>query len=172
MKRLALAFAVAALLVAAMAPAALATTTRYYFVDTVQAVNVDPGVITTHGNALTIRDQVNSQPVLDEVLGPGTDTNYIDANVNLLAGTGEIRGKTVIWYPYAQGGWDCTFTGVFDPAKFGFNGVSATGFTAREVCQGTGLLTGAQLKGWFHTTGNPGEITLEGFWTVPGDRNQ
>lgn len=155
---------VAALLLGALAPGVAATTTFYPVHDFSIAVIVDPGVVTIHGNTLSVRGQHNVTPVVDEVLGPGTDENWIDSDLNLATGAGSIRGKTTIDYPYAGGGWDCTFAGHFDPAQFG-------AFSAREVCQGYGALFNAQLQLRFHSTAVPNQIEIVGYWFVPGDRS-
>jgi hypothetical protein len=154
---------VTALLLGALAPSVSATTTFHPVHEVVTGVTVDPGVVTLHGNTMSIRGQHNVTPVVDEVLGPGTDENWIDVDFNLATGAGSIRGKTTISYESFGGGWDCTFAGHFDPAQF-------FSYSAREVCQGYDALSGAQLQLWFHSTGVPGQIESVGYWFFPGDR--
>jgi hypothetical protein len=170
MKRPILAVALAGLLLVGLAPGALATTTLFPIDDSVTVVNVDPGVVTVRDHVVSIRGQRNSQPVFDEVLGPGTDTNIIDSDLNLKTLTGAIRGKTVIDYPYAKGGWNCTFEGQFRPELFFLDGTTPVfGYRAHEVCHGYGALTGAQLRGDFGPTA-ANAVRIVGYWFVPGDR--
>jgi hypothetical protein len=172
MRRPILALSLASLLLFGSASLALATTTRNPFDDTVHVVNLDPGVVTMHGDhVMSTRGMVNQQPVLDDILGPGVETNYLDIDLNLDQIRGAVRGKTTIWYAVAGAGWECTFAGQFRPDLVFLDGQRlVVGYQAHEVCHGTGLNTGGQLRMNFSPTGFD-TVEAIGFWFVPGDRS-
>jgi hypothetical protein len=133
MRRLVLALATGGLLVAAMAPGALATTTRIPVSTPGHATTVlDPGTTTMNGSVMSVRglvlreDAVWNNPHLD-----GLEVNTLNYDLDLATGAGTLWGSGKHWptaYPNAR--WDCSIEMTF--VNYVYSG--------KGVCHGTGSL--------------------------------
>lgn len=116
MRRLALAFVVTGLLVAAAATPAAATTTRIPVSTAPQTMTVlVPGTISMNGTVMSVRGMVAREVGNWHnryVDGPAINT--IDYDLDLATGAGEMWGAGQHW-PTAvpDGGWDCHFHAFF-----------------------------------------------------------
>ncbi|MEW6223276.1 MAG: hypothetical protein AB1627_01475 [Chloroflexota bacterium] len=159
MRRLALAFVVAGLLVAAAAAPAAAKTTRIPVSTAAQAMTVlDPGTTTMHGSVMSVRGMVMREegnwhnPVVD-----GPAINVVNYDLDLATGAGELWGRGE-HRPTAvpDGAWECHFHAVFVNYSF----------TGKGVCHGIGSLRSWQWR--VELTQTPQGTAAEGYIFQPG----
>lgn len=159
MRRLALAFVVAGLLVAAAATPAAATTTRIPVSTAPQAMTVlVTGTISMNGTVMSVRGMVAREVGNWHnryVDGPAINT--INYDLDLATGAGEMWGAGQHWpTAVADGGWDCHFHAVFVNYSF----------TGQGVCHGTGSLRSWQWR--VDLTQTPNGTAAEGYIFQPG----
>lgn len=159
MKRLILACAVATLLIAAFAPTALATTTKIPFTfDEVVVAEPVPGEMTIADGVVSLRGAVWLATTTGTPAIEGTDTIYLNFDLDLATGSGELWGTDVLQPSASPGGsYRCTWHGTF--VDFSWSG--------KGVCHGQGTLDGWQLR---YTIRPAGEgYHVQGSYFLPGD---
>lgn len=145
MRRLALAFVVAGLLVAASAAPAAARTTRIAVEGQAVTHVVDPGATTQSGTVLSVRGQVMAgYGTWNTKYFTGPQTEVVNYDIDLATGNGHMWG----WGRHTPaavpgGSWYCAFADTFT------GGV----YAGRAACIGTGRLSGWLLSAEMHQTG-------------------
>jgi hypothetical protein len=138
MRKIVLAIAGAAILVAAYAPMGLATTTKLPFalVEVVDA-ELEPGEWTMGEDTLSVRGAVWHAVTTGTSAIEGSDTIVLNFDLDLATGGGELWGTNRLEPTRSPGGgYACTWHGIY--VDFSWSG--------RLVCHGDGSLRGWQLR--------------------------
>ena len=172
MKRLGLALVVAGLLGMLVAPAALATTTRFQISGTNTYTTEANGTGWQTANIFHDRGDTNTATVTGSFSGTsagsfsGTSAAVINFQLNVVTGAGPMWGTAVIVLD--DGGFNCTWNGAFAPGTYGSQ------YTFKELCHGYGTLTGWQAR-MDTTSFDPslplaplGGFTFSGYAFMPG----
>jgi hypothetical protein len=173
MRRLCLALALGSLLVAILAPATLAMTTKYPVQASADVQVVDPGVITTdYATYYSVRGQEASQDVTFTYPqgGPGSEyttgheVSLVNFDLDLVTATGVLWGKETITFP-DESTMNCSLEGTF-AQDFTYQFLVWSGDI---VCHGTGPLRGWQER--FDVTFDHGDASSAGYIFLPGDKS-
>lgn len=140
MRRIIVAAVTAGLVIAAWAPASLATTTKHHYPDgmsVIDSVLVD-GEYSMNGTVLSARGAVYLYVDSGSPYVTGTDTVVINYDLDLATGSGELWGTDRIeQVAFPGGAFDCVWHGTFKDFRW----------DGKVVCHGDGSLDGWQLRG-------------------------
>lgn len=144
MKRFGLALVIAALLVVASAPAALATTTRTPSTGAEILMGIDDwGSVVNDGKTETLRGMEDHALLFDT---PGwapiaTQTAVVNYDRDLASQRGSIWGTSHLMPLGSPDGWfDCSWHGTYIP------GTAFADWAGKSVCHGFGTLEGWQMR--------------------------
>ena len=172
MRRLCLALALGSLLVAVLAPATLATTTKYPVRASGEVQIVDPGVVTTDMSTYySVRGQRTSQDVtftypeggLGNAYTTGHEVSLVNFDLDLVTATGVLWATETFTFP-DESQMSCSLEGTF-AQDFTYQFQVWSG---HMVCHGTGSLRGWQER--FDVAYDNGDASSAGYIFLPGDK--
>jgi hypothetical protein len=162
MRRSGIALMLGAVLMLALAPAAVATTTKEPVAAHEELASViDPGIQGMTGTVAWARDMIWVADVTGDPYLAGTDRIAINYDLDLVTGSGTLWGKNRFDpTAYPGGHFDCSWSATF--VDFVWAG--------HVVCHGDGSLDGRQLR--LEIVAAPGGTAddLSGYTFVPADR--